>query len=324
MTRSRKREIANARTSDKPRSPTRARTTAKPRPLDPRRRVSKKVNAEPQPVASGVTQKLQKVLAQTGIGSRRKMEELIEQGLIKVNGEVATLGMRVSSTDRVEFGRRRVDVTGSSATRVLLYHKPEGEIVSRDDPKERQNVFTNLPRPKNAKWIAIGRLDFNTSGLLIFTTSGELANRMMHPSFDTEREYSARIFGELTSDQMNLLLSGVELSDGHGQFEVCEPIGGEGRNRWYRVIVKEGRNRLVRRMFESLGYQVSRLIRIRFGGIVLPPRLTRGKWLEFKASEVTQLEEQCGLVPQDPTPQPVVKPAPRSSRDTRKTKSRPD
>jgi|TARA_B110000305_G_scaffold35316_2_gene35150 23S rRNA pseudouridine2605 synthase len=286
--------------------------------------VSKKVNAEPQPVASGVTQKLQKVLAQTGIGSRRKMEELIEQGLIKVNGEVATLGMRVSSTDRVEFGRRRVDVTGSSATRVLLYHKPEGEIVSRDDPKERQNVFTNLPRPKNAKWIAIGRLDFNTSGLLIFTTSGELANRMMHPSFDTEREYSARIFGELTSDQMNLLLSGVELSDGHGQFEVCEPIGGEGRNRWYRVIVKEGRNRLVRRMFESLGYQVSRLIRIRFGGIVLPPRLTRGKWLEFKASEVTQLEEQCGLVPQDPTPQPVVKPAPRSSRDTRKTKSRPD
>ncbi|MEJ6565292.1 MAG: pseudouridine synthase [Burkholderiales bacterium] len=286
--------------------------------------MSKKVNAEPQPVASGVTQKLQKVLAQTGIGSRRKMEELIEQGLIKVNGEVATLGMRVSSTDRVEFGRRRVDVTGSSATRVLLYHKPEGEIVSRDDPKERQNVFTNLPRPKNAKWIAIGRLDFNTSGLLIFTTSGELANRMMHPSFDTEREYSARIFGELTSDQMNLLLSGVELSDGHGQFEVCEPIGGEGRNRWYRVIVKEGRNRLVRRMFESLGYQVSRLIRIRFGGIVLPPRLTRGKWLEFKASEVTQLEEQCGLVPQDPTPQPVVKPAPRSSRDTRKTKSRPD
>ncbi|MDA1012678.1 MAG: pseudouridine synthase, partial [Proteobacteria bacterium] len=225
--------------------------------------MSKKVNAEPQPVASGVTQKLQKVLAQTGIGSRRKMEELIEQGLIKVNGEVATLGMRVSSTDRVEFGRRRVDVTGSSATRVLLYHKPEGEIVSRDDPKERQNVFTNLPRPKNAKWIAIGRLDFNTSGLLIFTTSGEIANRMMHPSFDTEREYSARIFGELTSDQMNLLLSGVELSDGHGQFEVCEPIGGEGRNRWYRVIVKEGRNRLVRRMFESLGYQVSRLIRIR-------------------------------------------------------------
>ena len=323
MTRSRKREIANARTSDKPRPPTRARPTAKPRPVDPRRRVSKKVNSEPQPVASGETQKLQKVLAQTGIGSRRKMEELIEQGLIKVNGEVATLGMRVSSTDRVEFGRRRVDVTGSSATRVLLYHKPEGEIVSRDDPKERHNVFTNLPRPKNAKWIAIGRLDFNTSGLLIFTTSGELANRMMHPSFDTEREYSARIFGELTSDQMNLLLSGVDLSDGHGQFEVCEPIGGEGRNRWYRVIVKEGRNRLVRRMFESLGYQVSRLIRIRFGGIVLPPRLTRGKWLEFKAGEVTQLEEQCGLVSKDPTPQPV-KPTERSSRDTRKTKSRPD
>ena len=145
----------------------------------------------------------------------------------------------------------------------------------------------------------------------------------MHPSFDTEREYSVRIFGQLTSDQMNLLLAGVELSDGHGQFEVCEAIGGEGRNRWYRVIVKEGRNRLVRRMFESLGYQVSRLIRIRFGGIILPPRLTRGKWLELKIGEVTQLEEQCGIESKDSVAQPV-KPEQRSSRDKRKTKSRPD
>ena len=311
MTRSRKREIANARKPDKPKS------------ADPRRRTSKKIDSKPQPVVNGETQKLQKVLAQTGIGSRRKMEELIEQGLIKVNGQVATLGMRVSSVDRVEFGRRRVDVSGGEITRVILYHKPEGEIVSRDDPKERQNVFSNLPKPKNAKWIAIGRLDFNTSGLLIFTTSGELANRMMHPSFDTEREYSVRIFGQLTSDQMNLLLAGVELSDGHGQFEVCEAIGGEGRNRWYRVIVKEGRNRLVRRMFESLGYQVSRLIRIRFGGIILPPRLTRGKWLELKIGEVTQLEEQCGIESKDSVAQPV-KPEQRSSRDKRKTKSRPD
>ena len=311
MTRSRKREIANARKPDKP------------KPADPRRRTSKKIDSKPQPVVNGETQKLQKVLAQTGIGSRRKMEELIEQGLIKVNGQVATLGMRVSSVDRVEFGRRRVDVSGGEITRVILYHKPEGEIVSRDDPKERQNVFSNLPKPKNAKWIAIGRLDFNTSGLLIFTTSGELANRMMHPSFDTEREYSVRIFGQLTSDQMNLLLAGVELSDGHGQFEVCDAIGGEGRNRWYRVIVKEGRNRLVRRMFESLGYQVSRLIRIRFGGIILPPRLTRGKWLELKIGEVTQLEEQCGIESKDSVAQPV-KPEQRSSRDKRKTKSRPD
>ena len=311
MTRSRKREIANARKPDKP------------KPADPRRRTSKKIDSKPQPVVNGETQKLQKVLAQTGIGSRRKMEELIEQGLIKVNGQVATLGMRVSSVDRVEFGRRRVDVSGGEITRVILYHKPEGEIVSRDDPKERQNVFSNLPKPKNAKWIAIGRLDFNTSGLLIFTTSGELANRMMHPSFDTEREYSVRIFGQLTSDQMNLLLAGVELSDGHGQFEVCEAIGGEGRNRWYRVIVKEGRNRLVRRMFESLGYQVSRLIRIRFGGIILPPRLTRGKWLELKIGEVTQLEEQCGIESKDSVAQPV-KPEQRSFRDKRKTKSRPD
>lgn len=266
------------------------------------------------------TQKLQKVLAQAGIGSRRKMEELIAQGLIKVNGQVATLGTRVSSFDRVEFGRRRVDISGSGKARVILYHKPEGEIVSRDDPKDRQTVFANLPRPKNAKWIAIGRLDFNTSGLLIFTTSGELANRMMHPSFDTEREYSVRIFGQLSDEQIKLFRSGVELSDGHGVFEACESIGGEGRNRWYKVIVKEGRNRLVRRMFEALGYQVSRLIRIRFGGVILPPRLTRGKWLELKDDEVSQLEKQCGLTPVEPTVQ-SAKPKQSSSRVTRKTKS---
>ena len=285
MTRSRKREASRSGTSGKLRRP-------KSKPVSENIEGMKSVGNSKSMIE---TQKLQKVLAQAGIGSRRKMEELIEQGLIKVNGQIAELGARVSLTDRVEFGRRRVDVSGTQKTRIILYHKPEGEIVSRDDPRERQTVFANLPKPKNAKWIAIGRLDFNTSGLLIFTTSGELANRMMHPSFDTEREYSARIFGELTEDQIALLLSGVELSDGFGQFEVCESIGGEGRNRWYRVIVKEGRNRLVRRMFESLGYQVSRLIRIRFGSVVLPPRLTRGKWLELKDNEAHKLETQCGI-----------------------------
>jgi 23S rRNA pseudouridine2605 synthase len=289
MTRSRKREISRSGKAAGLRRP-------KPKPQS---QLSEEVKQMVTSDSTTETQKLQKVLAQAGIGSRRKMEQFIEQGLIKVNGQVATLGMRVSSSDRVEFGRRRVDVSGTQATRVILYHKPEGEIVSRDDPKERQTVFANLPKPKNAKWIAIGRLDFNTSGLLIFTTSGELANRMMHPSFDTEREYSARIFGELTNDQIMLLSSGVELSDGFGKFEACEAIGGEGRNRWYRVIVKEGRNRLVRRMFESLGYQVSRLIRIRFGSIALPPRLTRGKWSELKDSEVHQLEVQCGVVSEE-------------------------
>lgn len=292
MTRSRKREATRSGTSGKLRRP-------EPKQISENSEDLKSSEAYKAVIE---TQKLQKVLAQAGIGSRRKMEEVIEQGLIKVNGQVATLGTRVSNTDRVEFGRRRVDISGSQATRVILYHKPEGEIVSRDDPKERQTVFANLPKPKNAKWIAIGRLDFNTSGLLIFTTSGELANRMMHPSFDTEREYSARIFGELTTDQIALLQSGVELSDGFGQFEACEAIGGEGRNRWYRVIVKEGRNRLVRRMFESLGFQVSRLIRIRFGGIVLPPRLTRGKWLELKDTEVHQLQKQCGVESEEEVP----------------------
>ena len=311
MTRSRKREISRSGKAAGLRRP-------KPKPQP---QLSDELNSIAASDSIVETQKLQKVLAQAGIGSRRKMEEFIEQGLVKVNGQVATLGTRVSSSDRVEFGGRRIDVSGTQATRVILYHKPEGEIVSRDDPKERQTVFANLPKPKNAKWIAIGRLDFNTSGLLIFTTSGELANKMMHPSFDTEREYSARIFGELTNDQILLLLSGVELSDGFGKFEECEAIGGEGRNRWYRVIVKEGRNRLVRRMFESLGYQVSRLIRIRFGSIVLPPRLTRGKWLELKDNEVHQLEAQCGVISEDKT-HGFGNPQHRSSRGAKTNKAR--
>ncbi len=268
------------------------------------------------------TQKLQKVLAQSGLGSRRKMEELIEQGLIKVNGRAATLGTRVSEADRIEYGRRRIQMESEKAVRVIVYHKPDGEIVSRSDPKGRPTVFKNLPKPRNAKWIAIGRLDFNTSGLLIFTTSGELANRLMHPSFDTEREYSVRIFGELNEDQFRLLEKGLDLTDGRGRFELCEPVGGEGRNRWYRVVVKEGRNRFVRRMFEALGYQVSRLIRIRFGDVLLPPRLTRGKWSELDAKETERLMSSAGL--SSPDRQTERKPDAKSARVRRKTKSRPD
>ena len=236
------------------------------------------------------SQKLQKVLAQAGLGSRRAMEELIKAGKVKVNGDAATLGQRVTSDDTILFGRRRIQFKVTTRLpRVILYHKPEGEIVTRDDPKGRVSVFEKLPTIRSAKWLAVGRLDFNTCGLLIFTTSGELANRLMHPRFEVEREYAVRIFGTLSTDVMRQLRAGVRLSDGLARFEELEAKGGEGRNRWYRVVVKEGRNRVVRRMFESLGLRVSRLMRIRFGNVSLPPRLKRGTWIEIKEAEIRNL-----------------------------------
>jgi 23S rRNA pseudouridine2605 synthase len=236
-------------------------------------------------------EKLQKVLAQAGFGSRRMMEEWIVTGRVSVNGEAATLGMRVSDGDLIKAERRTIRVGEKEhAARVLLYHKPEGEIVSRDDPEKRSSVFDKLPKLRGQKWIAIGRLDFNTSGLLIFTTSGELANRLMHPRFEVEREYAVRIQGTMTEEQMNLALKqGVELEDGLVRFEKLEDQGGEGFNHWYRVILKEGRNRVVRRTFDALGLPVSRLIRIRFGIINLPPRLKRGMTTELGESEVAKV-----------------------------------
>jgi len=249
------------------------------------------------------SQKLQKVLAQAGLGSRRAMEKLIEAGKVKVNGEVATLGQRVTSEDVIEFGRRRIQFKVTARLpRVILYHKPEGEIVTRDDPKGRTSVFEKLPTIRSAKWLAVGRLDFNTCGLLIFTTSGELANRLMHPRFEVEREYAVRIFGALSDDTMRQLRAGVRLSDGLARFDELEAKGGEGRNHWYRVVLKEGRNRIVRRMFESLGLRVSRLMRIRFGIVTLPPHLKRGTWVEIKEAEIRNLLSWVGSEP------PVVSP----------------
>jgi 23S rRNA pseudouridine2605 synthase len=253
---------------------------------------------EDTPPAVSKSQKLQKVLAQAGLGSRRAMEELIGAGKVKVNGEAATIGQRVTSEDVIQFGRRRIQfkVTGK-LPRVILYHKPEGEIVTRDDPKGRISVFEKLPTIRSAKWLAVGRLDFNTCGLLIFTTSGELANRLMHPRFEVEREYAVRIFGALSNDVMRQLRTGVRLSDGMARFDELEPKGGEGRNHWYRVVLKEGRNRVVRRMFESLGLRVSRLIRIRFGIVSLPLKLRRGTWIEIKEGEIRNLLDWVGSEP---------------------------
>jgi 23S rRNA pseudouridine2605 synthase len=240
--------------------------------------------------ASAPSQKLHKVLAQSGLGSRRLMEEWIREGKVTVNGSVAAIGTRVQPSDLIRVGRKVVRwPTSHRLPRVLLYHKPEGEIVSRDDPEGRTSVFEQLPALRGAKWLAVGRLDYNTSGLLIFTTSGELANRMMHPRFAVEREYAVRIVGQLKPEQVTRLTSGIELSDGPAACLSVDDEGGEGSNHWYRIVLREGRNRVVRRMFEALGLTVSRLIRVRFGLVGLPPRLKRGQVSALPAGEVRRL-----------------------------------
>ena len=244
------------------------------------------------------SQKLHKVLAAAGFGSRRAMEERIREGVVTVNGRIAGIGDRVTAEDRIKVGDKilRWPQEGK-LPRVLLYHKPEGEIVSRDDPEQRNSVFDSLPKLRGQKWIAIGRLDFNTSGLLVFTTSGELANRLMHPRFEVEREYAVRVQGTMTEAQINTaLMQGVVLEDGPVKFEKLEDQGGEGFNHWYRVMLKEGRNRVVRRTFEALGLPVSRLMRIRFGIINLPPRLKRGTVSELGEGEVAQVLDWAGIV----------------------------
>lgn len=241
--------------------------------------------------------KLHKVLAQIGIGSRREMEELIIAGRVSVNGEPAHIGQRVSSTDVVRINGKPINRNNAKKPpRVIIYHKPAGEIVSHDDPAGRATVFARLPKPKVGKWLSVGRLDLNTEGLLILTTSGDLANRLMHPRYGNEREYAVRVLGELTDDIRQQLLQGIELEDGLAKFGLIEYIGGEGSNRWYRVTLQEGRNREVRRVFEAVGLTVSRLIRTRFGDIVLPSRLRRGRWEELDADLVGALLVQAGLL----------------------------
>lgn len=248
-------------------------------------------NAPPEP-----TQRLHKLLALAGLGSRRDMETLIASGRVTVNGKVATVGAGVTEHDVVRIDSRPVRLPFEpELPQVLLYHKPEGEIVSQDDPEGRATVFQKLPKVKHGKWIAIGRLDMNTSGLLIFTTSGELANRFMHPRYEVEREYAVRIFGELTEGQITQLKEGIELEDGPANFDSIVAQGGEGANHWYQVILREGRNREVRRLFEAFQLPVSRLMRVRFGPVNLPPRVKRGQMLKLEQKQVVDLLEWAGL-----------------------------
>ena len=241
--------------------------------------------------------RLQKALAASGVGSRREMEEWIQNGWVTVNGKVAQLGDKVQPEDQVLVKGSVIKLKWPDRLpRIILYYKQEGEIVSRDDPQGRVSIFDRLPQAASSRWVAIGRLDINTSGLLILTTSGELANRFAHPSFEVEREYAVRVLGELGMDEMRLLTSeGVMLEDGLARVERIHSQGGEGVNKWYNVVLKEGRNREVRRIFEHFGLTVSRLVRIGFGPIGLPNRLKRGQFYELNAAEVASVMKWADL-----------------------------
>jgi 23S rRNA pseudouridine2605 synthase len=249
-----------------------------------------------QSALNAQSDKLHKVLADAGVGSRREMEELIVAGRVSVNGQPAHVGQRVLPTDQVRInGRPLQRRQPGKAPRVLIYHKPSGEIVSHDDPQARASVFERFPKVSGGRWISVGRLDLNTEGLLIVTTSGDVANRLTHPRFEVEREYAVRVAGQLTDEQRQRLLDGVELDDGPARFTKLEDAGGQGLNHWYRAVIKEGRNREIRRMFEAIGLQVSRLIRIRFGSIALPRSLARGRFMELAPGWVEAWLHDVGI-----------------------------
>lgn len=267
--------------------------------------------------------RLHKALADAGIGSRREMEAWIAEGRVTVNGETAQVGDRVSSKDVIKVSGRRVYLRPAEGkrVRVLIYHKQEGEIVSRDDPKGRATVFEQLPKIRGAKWVSVGRLDFNTEGLMIFTTSGELANRLMHPRFEVEREYAVRVLGELTPEMQQQLTDGIDLEDGEARVESLTEAGGEGANRWWRVVIKEGRYREVRRLFDAVGVKVSRLIRTRYGVVALPPQLKRGQKHELDDTEVKRLLRWADMPIPDSRPRPASRSAPRKPAPGRHGKS---
>ena len=242
------------------------------------------------------TPKLHKVLAQAGLGSRIEMEQMILEGRISVNNEPAHVGQRVQYGDQVKVNgkpiRFRIE---PPPVRVIAYHKPVGEVVTHDDPQNRPTVFRRLPRLAQGKWQSVGRLDLNTEGLLLLTSSGDLANKLMHPRFGLEREYAVRVLGALSDEERQTLLDGVQLEDGPAAFGSIEDGGGEGANRWYRVTISEGRNREVRRLFEALGHAVSRLIRIRYGAMLLPRGLKRGAWMELDEQDIRALMAAAGM-----------------------------
>ena len=250
-----------------------------------------------------MSEKLQKVLARVGLGSRRYMEEVIAAGRVSINGKVAQVGERIEPADELRIDGRKVQfqIEDEIRRRVLIYYKPEGEICSRNDPESRPTVFEQLPSIPGDRWVMVGRLDINSSGLLLFTNDGELANRLMHPSNEIEREYAVRVMGEVTPQIKKNMTQGVVLDDGPAKFESFSEIGGEGINRWYQVVVKEGRNREVRRIFESQGLKVSRLLRTRYGTVILPRELRTGRWIELDKNDIDNLTKSVELKPRQGT-----------------------
>jgi len=249
------------------------------------------------PVKPPSGEKLQKVLARAGLGSRREMERWIEEGRVRVNGKVAGLGDRVGGRDQVSVDGRELASPAPSEVRCIMYHKPAGEVCSRRDPEGRPTVFDRLPHLKSGRWISIGRLDFTTTGLLLFTTDGELANALMHPSSAIEREYVVRVMGDVHEDMLQRMREGVMLEDGPARFTDIQAGGGDGVNRWFHVVLMEGRNREVRRLWESQGLTVSRLKRVRYGDVLIPSKVRQGHWIELDRSEVNSLYRQANLPP---------------------------
>ena len=249
----------------------------------------------PESITEDKGQKLQKVLANLGLGSRRKMERWIEEGRVTVDGSVATLGDRIHAGQAVRLDGKPLEVDATEQVRVLLYHKPVREVCSRDDPEGRKTVFERLPKLKTGRWISVGRLDFNTSGVLLFTTDGALANALMHPSNAIEREYLVRVMGRVDEPMVERLKEGVELDDGPARFSDIQEGGGDGINRFFYVVLMEGRNREVRRLWESQGNTVSRLKRVRYGEVFLPSKLKKGQWLELPQRDVDVIYQMAGL-----------------------------
>jgi len=242
-------------------------------------------------------EKVQKVLARTGLASRRTIEEWILAGRVQINGASAHIGDRLVSADKVVVDGNSVEfeLADESGRRMIMYNKPEGEVCTRTDPEGRPTVFEHLPRLEGERWVVVGRLDINSTGLLLFTTDGDLANSLMHPSSQVSREYAVRVFGEVTEEILNKLKEGVFLDDGMAKFHSIVDAGGEGVNHWYHVTIKEGKKREVRRMWETQGLQVSRLIRIRFGEITLPSNLSYGKWVELEKPDIDLLADSVGV-----------------------------
>lgn len=238
-----------------------------------------------------MSERIQKVLANQGIASRRKIERLIEAGEVLIDGAVCLLGQRITGKENIVVSGKRIHLNTTTLKRVLLYHKPCGEIVSRIDSESRPTVFRNLPVLSSGRWISVGRLDINTSGLLLFTTAGNLANKLMHPSSRVEREYQVRVYGNVTNKILSTLQQGVLLEDGLAKFEILEIRSGKGNNSWFRIVLREGKNREIRRLWESQGLQVSRLIRTRFGFIDLPKHLNQGHYRELTMNQIKQLHK---------------------------------